>query len=206
MKPVTRETFIERRQTNVRWSALVAGALVAIALWVALQMLGVGVGLAAGVSATIAPLVALFVGGFVAARAGSLVDRGVAAIHGGVLWALTVVLGVVLMTWTVDAVVGAAGRGGGPMMGPAGDEIEPARRHMRGMGWYPRRTAWTAAEADRAGEVLLGAGIALLLGLGGSIGGAVLGARRRDRGEAGSPPHATTVTTPVVPPPAEPVL
>src|SRR5438477_10327762 len=82
MRPIIRETIVERRQPQMRWSAVFAGAVVSVGLWVLLQMLGTGIGLAVidtndphslrgigigtGIWSVIAPLLALFFGGMVA--------------------------------------------------------------------------------------------------------------------------------------------
>src|ERR1041384_3980556 len=49
MQPtITRETIlIDRRQPMLRWSAVFAGAACSIGFWMLLQLIGVGVGLAA---------------------------------------------------------------------------------------------------------------------------------------------------------------
>ena len=301
MRTVTRETFVERRQSSVRWGAIIAGTLVAISVWVVLQMIGLGAGMAAidtddpaslrgagigtGIWSIIAPLLALFAGGFVATRAGGVIDRGAATIHGGVLWALSMILGMLLMTWAVSAVVGTMVRTGGQVVSAAGgaagdvdasavmsslgvsadDLVAPINERLRAQGKpaispegleaalqgtlrraireghldrdmvvaaLARNTtlsredaedvasqlearfgelgagvrtfgeqAETAAltAADRAGKALLGTGVALLLGLGAAIGGAILGARRREHAIR----ERDVAVTPVVPPPTD---
>ena len=47
MRPITRETILDRRQPSLRWTAVLAGAAVAVALWVVLQLIGMGAGLTA---------------------------------------------------------------------------------------------------------------------------------------------------------------
>src|SRR4051812_32822423 len=115
MKPITRETIIDRRQPQFRWGAVFAGAAVSIGLWILLQTLGMGAGLAAidtndagnlrsvGIGTTvwslIVPLIALFIGGLIAGRfTGTRVPR-IGSIHGLVMWAITSVLGVIMMIW-----------------------------------------------------------------------------------------------------------
>jgi len=164
MRPVIRETFVDRRQWSVRWSAIIAGTLVAVSLWITLQMLGVGVGMAAidtddsgsirgagigtGIWSIIVPLIALFAGGFVAARAGGVVDRGIAAIQGGVLWAATMVLGVVLMAWMISALVGTAVQAGGRMMSSAGDMMMGPGGGLMGPGGGIRGDRIMGFDAD----------------------------------------------------------
>jgi hypothetical protein len=120
MQPVARETFVERRQSYLRWSAIAAGLVVALAAWLTLQLLGVGVGLTAvdvdadgslrgagigaGVWSVIAPLIALFIGGYVAAHMSNTWNRAGGAVHGLVLWALTTVVGAFLVMRAVGAI------------------------------------------------------------------------------------------------------
>lgn len=110
MDPYTRETVVvERRALAVHWSAVFAGALVAAGLWLLLQMLGTGIGLAsidtddlgalrrAGIGTNawsiIACIASLFAGGYVAARLSATRDRISGGAHGLLTWALTAVFG-----------------------------------------------------------------------------------------------------------------
>ncbi len=108
MQPITRE-IIDRRQPAIRWSAVFAGTVVAVGLWGVLQLLGMGAGLVAidpddggsaktamigtGAWSVIAPLLALFVGGFVAGKLATTLDRRVAGTHGVVVWGLSAIAG-----------------------------------------------------------------------------------------------------------------
>lgn len=204
MRPITRETILDRRQPSVRWSAVFAGAAVAVALWVVLQLIGMGAGLTAvdlyddgslrnvGVGTTvwslIAPLLAMFAGGLVAGRLASTFDQKVAAHHGLIVWAIASLGGVLAVAWLVSAIAhGAVNMAYGQL--PTADNvmIDPSLR------------AGELAEAtDKTGKMLLGAGAALLLGLGAAVGGAALAARRLTR------PRHRTQEVPVVPPPDEP--
>jgi len=118
MQPITRETVVDRRQPAIRWSAVLAGTAVAVGLWGVLQVLGIGAGLAAldpddaasargamlgtGAWSVIAPLIAMFVGGFVAARLANTHDRRVAGAHSLVMWGLTATTGLVFTLWMVS--------------------------------------------------------------------------------------------------------
>jgi MFS family permease len=204
MRPITRETILDRRQPSLRWTAVFAGAVVAIALWVVLQLIGMGAGLAAvdlddsgslrnvGVGTTVwsvlAPLIALFVGGLVAGRLATTFDHKVAVGHGVVTWAIASLAGVIAVAWLVSAIAhGAVNLAYGQL--PTADNvlIDPSLR------------AGELAEAtDRTGKILLGAGVTLLLSLGATVGGAALAARRFTR------PRRRTQEVPVVPPPDEP--
>jgi hypothetical protein len=89
------------------WSAIFAAAVVAIGAWIVLHMLGMAIGLitidpndasnlrkigiGTGVWSLIAPIVALFIGGLVAGRMAPTINTANAAIHGAVVWALSVI-------------------------------------------------------------------------------------------------------------------
>jgi MFS family permease len=204
MRPIARETILDRRQPSLRWSAVFAGAAVAVALWVVLQLIGMGAGLAAveldeagalrtlGVGTTvwsiIAPLIALFVGGLVAGRLATTFDSKVGAGHGFVAWAIASIAGVMAMAWLVSSLAaGAAHMAYGDI--PTNDtmQIDPELR-----------SAELAEATDKTGKILLGAGVTLLLSLGAALGGGALAARRFTR------PRRITQEVPVVPPPDEP--
>ena len=108
-----------------RWGAVFAGAFVAMGLWILLYAFGLAVGLNSldmnnpraigawtGIWSFIAPLIALFVGGLVAARGAGPVDRTVGIMHGAVVWGLTTVAGVLLVGMLASALVAGLGRAG----------------------------------------------------------------------------------------------
>ena len=203
MRPITRETILDRRQPVLRWSSVFAGAAVAISLWVLLQLLSMGIGLtavnledsgslrSAGIGTTVAslaaPLIALFVGGYVAGRLATTFDPKVGATHGLVAWALASLAGVIAIAMVIAAVAG-------------GHHMTYERLPMNeSIMIDPGLRANELAEAtDRTGKILLGAGITLLLSLATAMAGGALGARRFSR------PRHRTEEVPVVPPPAEP--
>ncbi|RFA25759.1 hypothetical protein CAI21_18515 [Alkalilimnicola ehrlichii] len=114
---------------RLRWGAIFGGAFVALGVWALLYVFGLAVGLVsvdvtagglsfpglfAGIWAVIAPIVALFVGGYVAARSAGAQDRMSGAIHGAVLWGFATVLGMVAVWMLVSALIaGAVGLGQG---------------------------------------------------------------------------------------------
>jgi fumarate reductase subunit D len=123
-----------RRSTNsepwrLRSGAIFGGALVALGLWALLYVFGLAVGLSSvdagdgrfnfpaaftGIWAVVTPLLALFIGGLVAARTAGAQDRLSGAIHGAVLWGLTTLLGAFAI-WSLISLLaaGAAGLGRG---------------------------------------------------------------------------------------------
>jgi hypothetical protein len=114
MKPsFSREAVVDRRQPYIRWSAVIAGSLLALGLWNLFNLLFVGGALTAidpdeldnahamaigtGIGSVLAPLIAMFIGGLVAGRIAAHYDRKVAAGHGALVWAITSVLGIIIM-------------------------------------------------------------------------------------------------------------
>ncbi len=268
----------------VGWSAILAGAAVAASAWLVLHMLGIGIGLTAidpddagtlrgvgigaGVWSAIAPLIALFIGGMVAGRVAPTINTGFAAIHGAVVWALTGIAALLLISTAVgSAMQGAASTGRaaleatGAVAGDVSfeglgvetdDLIKPVNERLAAEGLPPvtkdqleaaardalrrvvrgeeldrelvvssleRNTRMTRAEAERvamrveqrvdqwrertgqralqaaetAGKVLLVLSVLMLLGLGASIGGAIVGVRRERREHVVLPRAQTTV-------------
>ena len=89
--------------SRVRWSAIFAGAVIALALNVILGVLGVAFGLSFGgeggeweaaalIYAVIAAAVSLFIGGFVASQTTAGETKGEALVYGVLVWALLVLI------------------------------------------------------------------------------------------------------------------
>ncbi|HWU89503.1 MAG TPA: hypothetical protein VN253_19715 [Kofleriaceae bacterium] len=110
------------------WSAIFAGAAVAVGVWLVLHTLGIGIGLTAidpehastlrgagigaGVWGVIVPIIALFLGGLVTGRVAPTINTANAAIHGAVVWAITAIAALMLFAMAVSAAVrGAAAAG-----------------------------------------------------------------------------------------------
>lgn len=126
----------------MRWGAIIAGTAVALGLWILLQTLGMGLGLAAvdtdnagslkavgigtGIWSIIAPLIALFLGAYVAGRFAGARESAVGGMHGAVVWALTTVLGLWAMLSVVSAVASGAARVGGAAAHVTGTVISGA--------------------------------------------------------------------------------
>jgi hypothetical protein len=107
---------------TLSWGAIIGGAVAAFALWLLLYVFGLAVGLSsldaanprslrpsgmfAGVWAVIAPLIALFIGGWVAGHGAGAIDRGGGAVHGLVVWGLTTIIGASMMAMLLSAVIG----------------------------------------------------------------------------------------------------
>ncbi len=205
MRPITRETITDRRQPSLRWSAVFAGTTVAVALWALLHLLGMGVGMAAlelddagsirsvgigtTVSSLLAPLIALFVGGLVAGKLATTYDERVGATHGFVTGAMASIVGLVFTVALVGLLAG------GPMRSPThGLTLSDDVTVYPGM-----RKAEVQRATDRVGKMLLGASLALLVGVGAAVGGGALAAKGRKPRT-----RRNTNEVPVVPPPPEP--
>lgn len=129
MQPISRETIVDRRQPQIRWSAIFAGAVLSFGLWMLLQILGMGLGLAAvdtddagslkgvgigtGIWSILAALIALFIGGYLAGRLAGTRARSVGAMHASVMWALAMAIGLWGMYSLITGIVGNVTRLGG---------------------------------------------------------------------------------------------
>lgn len=124
---------------KLSWSAIFGGAFVALGIWILLYSLGLALGLSAmdpsdpgsaksagigtGIWSLIAPLIALFIGGFVAARTAGIQNKGSGAMHGAVLWGLTTLAGTILMSMALTSLMGAAFSIGKTAVGAAGSAV-----------------------------------------------------------------------------------
>lgn len=139
MNPFTRETIVERRQPQARWGAVFAGAVVAVGLWLLLQVWGIGVGLSSispsdagslkgagigtGVWSLISPLIAMFFGGLIGGWLAGTREKLVGGAHGAVVWALASIAGVVTTIWIVGMLVSGAARVTSTAVGAAGSAV-----------------------------------------------------------------------------------
>lgn len=110
--------------TRLAWGPIIGGAIAALSMWILLYALGLAVGLSAvdpanagslrgsgiftGVWSLFVPLVALFVGGWVASRESGALDRADRAVHGLMVWGLTTLAGTWLTMVLLSALVGGA--------------------------------------------------------------------------------------------------
>ncbi|HEX2238039.1 MAG TPA: hypothetical protein VHJ19_06745 [Gammaproteobacteria bacterium] len=113
---------------RISWGAIFAGTILALVVQIMLSLLGVGIGLGVinpaspdltglGIGAAIwlvvSTLIALFIGGFVAARLAGMPIRGDGALHGVVVWGL----GTLVSLYLATSAVGAAVSGVAAMLG-----------------------------------------------------------------------------------------
>ncbi|AGC42640.1 hypothetical protein MYSTI_01292 [Myxococcus stipitatus DSM 14675] len=127
---------------KLSWGAILGGTIVALGVLLLLYSLGLALGLSSvdpgnpdsarsagigtGIWSIIAPLIALFVGGFVAARTAGVLDKGGGAMHGAVMWGLTTLLGVLLVGMLISTVVGTALRATTGLVGATGAAVAGA--------------------------------------------------------------------------------
>lgn len=123
-----RRTIFPAAPVRVSWSAVFAGAITALGIWILLYAFGVAVGLSAlnpestsslkgsgiftGIWSLVVPLIALFCGGIVAAFSASPATRGVGAVHGIVVWSLTSILVFMFFASLIGSALNVAGEVG----------------------------------------------------------------------------------------------
>jgi hypothetical protein len=128
---------------HLRWSAIIGGGVVTLGVWILLHTLGMAIGLTAvdphnpasvkgagigtGIWSVIVPLIALFVGGWVAARTAGPLTRTTGIIHGAVVWGLTTIAGVFIVTAVLSSAVRTGFKlGGAAMTSDAGAGVAEA--------------------------------------------------------------------------------
>lgn len=170
MQPPTHErsaaavvTVNEPPQNRVSWGAIFAGVVVALALYILLSLLGLGIGLSTinpttdenpvstslgigvGIWSVISLVVALFAGGWVAGRLSGVARHTAGLLHGLVVWSLSTVFLMYLLTTAVGSVLGGAmsilksaaslaGQGVAAVAQPVGEEIRQ-RVQDDGVDW-----------------------------------------------------------------------
>lgn len=110
------------RRDRVRWGAIWAGLVTAIATFLLLTTAAVAVGaqvldagdtqqagMAGGIVSAIIALLAFLAGGFVAGRTAGVAGRGYGALNGFLVWALGVMLILALAVFGLGSLFGAAG-------------------------------------------------------------------------------------------------
>lgn len=144
---VAAETVV-RERLRLSWGAIFGGAVAAFGLWLLLYVFGLAVGLSTlnpndtsslrpsgmftGIWALVAPLIALFVGGWVAGRGAGVIDRSGGAIHGLVVWGLAALLGATLIAALMSAVVSGVASVGKAVAGAGGQVIGAAASQAGG--------------------------------------------------------------------------
>jgi len=160
---------------RISWGAIFGGAVAALAIWLLLYTLGLALGLSTvdpenpgsvrssglftGIWSVLTPLIALFVGGWVASQAAGVLDRKSGSIHGLVMWGVTLLLGAVLTFTALGSIIGGlasagktavqagggalsdlAGQAGGAAQGfglDADDALAPVNQRLQAEGKPP---------------------------------------------------------------------
>ncbi|WP_294327056.1 hypothetical protein [uncultured Sphingomonas sp.] len=135
------ETRLGKTATRLSWGAVFAGVVIAVAVQLVLGILGAGIGLSmvdpvegttpgaagfgigAGIYWLITTVVALGAGGYAAARVAGVHERFDALVHGLVVWGVTLILTLYLLTSAVGGIIGGAFRTVGAVAGTAGNAV-----------------------------------------------------------------------------------
>jgi hypothetical protein len=135
------DAHVGKTPTRLSWGAIFAGVVIAIAVQVVLGILGAGIGLTmvdpvegttpgaagfgigAGLYWLITTVVALGAGGYAAARVAGVHERFDALVHGLVVWGVTLLLTLYLLTSAVGGIIGGAFRTVGAVAGTAGNAV-----------------------------------------------------------------------------------
>ncbi|MEH3120419.1 MAG: hypothetical protein PGN16_00330 [Sphingomonas phyllosphaerae] len=140
MMPVE-QSAIARAGRRVSWGAIFAGVVIAVAVQLLLGILGTGIGLSmvdpvdgttpgatgfgigAGIYWLITTVIALGSGGYAAARLSGVTEKFDALSHGLVVWGVTLILTLYLLTSAVGGIIGGAFRTVGSVTGAAGATV-----------------------------------------------------------------------------------
>ncbi len=138
------EGAIARAARRVSWGAIFAGVVIAVAVQLVMGILGTGIGLSmvdpvegstpgatgfgigAGLYWLITTVVALGAGGYAAARVSGVTERFDALVHGLVVWGVTLILTLYMLTSAVGGIIGGAFRTVGSVAGAAGSTVGAA--------------------------------------------------------------------------------
>ncbi len=138
------EAHLGKTPTRLSWGAIFAGVVIAVAVQLVLGILGAGIGLTmvdpvagttpgaagfgigAGIYWLITTILALGAGGYAAARVAGVHDRFDALVHGLVVWGVTLILTLYLLTSAVGGIIGGAFRTVGAVAGAAGTTVGAA--------------------------------------------------------------------------------
>jgi hypothetical protein len=199
----------------VSWGAVIFGALAAVAIGVLLNLLvmvfaatanlhqldhpgeGSNGVLLLGVFGALANLVALFAGGFIAARSANHPDHHDGMLHGVGVWALAFILGLALLSTGAGKTMDALTGGGAPFAGMAqseaaaaqgeeGDAAAPGAAQIAGPSQVqPQASPGAKADAETEARALATGArdtaffgfAAMLVGLVAALVGGVAGAR-----------------------------
>jgi hypothetical protein len=156
--------------SRISWSAVLSGVVIAFLVNTLLNLIGLGIGLAtiepasgdtpgpatistaAGIWWTVSGLIALFFGGWVAARLGGELRGGDGAWHGLVTWAAMGVLSLFVLTTALGPTVGGALGALGQAVPETAQMLDRSDASAGGARGQAREAAFEAAEAARSPE------------------------------------------------------
>jgi hypothetical protein len=136
--------ILPRVTRRVSWGAIFAGVVMVLAIQLLLSMLGLGIGLStispasgdtpngsslgigAGIWWAVTYLVALFAGGYVAARLAAVVAPLDGALHGLLTWSFTLLVTFYLLSTAVGSVIGGTFSAVGGTLSAAGRTVKEA--------------------------------------------------------------------------------
>ncbi len=131
-------------RSRVSWGGIFAGGFMTLAIWIMLTLLGAGIGLsivqpsAGGTTANVGVsigggiwwvvtgLIALFIGGYAAARLAGVVASMDGVLHGVTTWAITMLFTLYLLTTAIGGLVGGVFNLVGGVASVAGQGIKSA--------------------------------------------------------------------------------
>lgn len=167
------ETHVGKTATRLSWGAVFAGVVIAVAVQLVLGILGAGIGLTmvdpvegttpgaagfgigAGIYWLVTTVIALGAGGYAAARVAGVQERFDGLVHGLVVWGVTLILTLYLLTSAVGGIIGGAFRTVGAVAGTAGATVgaaAPAAASVAGVDARDVRSEAAAYLSDAPGD------------------------------------------------------
>ncbi|MGG6237160.1 hypothetical protein ACQ4N7_00860 [Nodosilinea sp. AN01ver1] len=175
----------------VRWGPIFAGLVIAIATQLVLTGLGAAIGLtsladaaspqgeasqvgtAVGIWSIISLLIALFIGGWVTARACGPMNRKTAMLNGAILWATTLAVSAWLLSTGVAGAFGLAAQGADAVLSQVPNGALPVPQDPNVPNVDPQQVQNAAGNAAKVGwSFALGSLLGLIAALAGSATGA----------------------------------
>jgi hypothetical protein len=178
---------------RVRWGPIFSGLVIAISTQLVLSALGAAIGLtsiagsgaprtdasgtgtAVGIWSIISLLIALFVGGWITARACGRMNRSTALLNGAILWATTLAVSAWLVSSGISGAFGIAASNAGEVINQVQQPGGPAVPDPGALGSVTAEEARNIA--SNAAKVGWGFTLGSLLGLVATLIGASVGVR-----------------------------
>lgn len=181
---------------RVRWGPILAGLATALTSMLFLSLLGLafgltvvnagtaaaeggapqGTGTTSAIWAALSALIAFFLGGWVAGKTGAIFDRGWGALNGALVFLVAVPVTLLLASLGLGSVLGALGNFAGALNTDPGTAQNAASQ--AGQAAQNVRPIDVARAAETARNAAWGTLLGMVLGLGASALGGMLGTRR----------------------------